>query len=502
MKLPSSISSNSTKLIDIYNKINSGSLVTSPEFQRNLIWKKQHKYAFIETILLNFPFPEVYIASSEVDVDNLQAREIVVDGQQRLTTIVDYIKAVGDFKDQNYITPFDELIIDEKREFLNYNITVKDLKDIGIENIKEIFKRINSTNYSLNSNEILNAKYGGSEFALFCKQLTDSSYKPSKNETNVIIEEDDRNPVLNFFEENKIFSNNDVIRMFNYQYSMLICATIIEGSYFGRTTKINSYLEKYNDQFSSYQLILNKLINSINIINKFKFSTRSYWFNKANLFTLLVELNNININEMNLDLLELKLLDLENKFDIYYNGEEEEVEKLTADESKYFEVARQGSNEFSSREHRGNVIRKLIEESKSVKNNDADDLESKNLEILKKKGLNYSIITPTETGLSKNIMDAVSGVREFLKTNNIHDYDTQELGPTNKIKLDSIFKTIDEDIDSQVTLYRSNGRGDYRIWFSGLGDFVEAKNELALIIMEGKINVLNITKIDYKNKFE
>ena len=71
---------------------------------------------------------------------------------------------------------------------------------------------------------------------------------------------------------------------------------------------------------------------------------------------------------MNLDLLELKLLDLENKFDIYYNGEEEEVEKLTADESKYFEVARQGSNEFSSREHRGNVIRKLIEESKSVKN--------------------------------------------------------------------------------------------------------------------------------------
>ena len=126
MKLPSSISSNSTKLIDIYNKINSGSLITSPEFQRNLIWKKQHKYAFIETILLNFPFPEVYIASSEVDVDNLQAREIVVDGQQRLTTIVDYIKAVGDFKDQNSITPFDELIIDEKREFLNYNITVKD----------------------------------------------------------------------------------------------------------------------------------------------------------------------------------------------------------------------------------------------------------------------------------------------------------------------------------------------------------------------------------------
>ncbi|MFT6443448.1 MAG: hypothetical protein ACJASM_003009, partial [Salibacteraceae bacterium] len=63
MKLNASITSNSVKLIDIYNKLNSGSLVSSPDFQRNLIWKKQHKYALIQTILLNYPFPEVYIAS-------------------------------------------------------------------------------------------------------------------------------------------------------------------------------------------------------------------------------------------------------------------------------------------------------------------------------------------------------------------------------------------------------------------------------------------------------
>lgn len=92
MKLKSSIPSNSVKLIELYNKITSGALITGPDYQRKLVWKKQHKYSFIETILLNFPFPEIYIASDEMDIEKLQAREVVVDGQQRLTTIVDYIK--------------------------------------------------------------------------------------------------------------------------------------------------------------------------------------------------------------------------------------------------------------------------------------------------------------------------------------------------------------------------------------------------------------------------
>jgi uncharacterized protein with ParB-like and HNH nuclease domain len=125
MKLNSSIPSNSVKLIDLYNKIVSGSLITGPEFQRkNLVWKKQHKFSFIETILLNFPFPEVYIASAELDLAELKAREIVVDGQQRLTTIVDYIQGRNDFINQKSIKSFDELGEQEKRDFLNYLITV------------------------------------------------------------------------------------------------------------------------------------------------------------------------------------------------------------------------------------------------------------------------------------------------------------------------------------------------------------------------------------------
>lgn len=486
------------KLIDIYNKIESGSLVTSPDFQRKLVWKKQHKYAFIKTILLNFPFPEVYIASSEVDVESLKAREIVVDGQQRLTTIVEYIKGVGDFKAQKQVTPFDDLSNEEKREILNYSITVKDLKDIGMENIKEVFKRINSTDYSLNLNEVLNAEYGDGEFSMFCKQVIDKKFKPSEETTDIVLDKEIKSKLNTFFIDNAVFSENDVKRMFDVQYIMLITSTILEGNYFGRSTKINSYLQKYNVSFDLYSDVLNSLINSIDIINSLRFSSNSYWFNKANLFTLIIEFNELDVETIHLDLLESKLLDLEKRVDIYFT--DEDISMITDDERKYFESARQGSHELAERKHRGKVIRQLINECLIVKETlEIDNTLSNNLEFLKAKNISFSILIPTETGLTKHIMDATSAVREFLKSSEIHDYDKQPFGPDHKKELKGLFVSNEKSEETNISLYRSNGRGDYRIWFSELKSFAKANDELALITKDGIINILNLTNYDCSN---
>ena len=95
------------------------------------------------------------------------------------------------------------------------------------------------------------------------------------------------------------------------------------------------------------------------------------------------------------------------------------------------------------------------------------------------------------------IMDATSSVREFLKTMMVHDYDTQEFGPNHKIKLIGKFINLDNEVSTEISLYRSNGRGDYRIWFTDLKSFAGAEEELALIIKDGIINVLNVSKFDY-----
>ena len=89
MKLSESIPSSNVKIIELYNKIENGKLQPHPDFQRKLVWKKQHKFHFIGTILLNYPFPEIYIASSEIDVDSLEAKEIVVKKQKKITSIRD-----------------------------------------------------------------------------------------------------------------------------------------------------------------------------------------------------------------------------------------------------------------------------------------------------------------------------------------------------------------------------------------------------------------------------
>lgn len=499
MKLESSIPSNGVKLIDLYNKIISGSLITGPDYQRKLVWKTQHKFSFIETILLNFPFPEIYIASAEIDLSELKAKEVVVDGQQRLTTIVDYIQGRNDFENQTKIKPFDDLTPDEKREFLNYSITVKDLKNIGEKNIIEVFQRINSTNYSLNSNEILNAQFGGGEFAIFCKLLADKTYNPTANETAIDIEKEQRNLINAFFEKNNVFSDNDIKRMFDSQYLMLISSTILEGSYFGRSTKINHYLEKYNDEFTIYNTVLDKLHKSISTIDKLNFSTNSYWFNKANLFTLIIELQKIDIKEINHEILESKLLELEKKVDIYFL--DDDISLITDEERKYFENARQGSHELAAREHRGKVIQGILKDSLSVKElKQIVDIRAANLAHLSKLKIPYSILIPTETGLNKGIMDAVSGVRNFLKVTEIHKYDEQDLGPDHKKILNGKFIFDDNQKETNISLYRANGRGDYRIWFSDLSSFADAYNELALISKDGILNILNISKYDYTEK--
>ncbi len=496
MKLKESIPSNSVKIIELYNKIDSESLDTSPDFQRKLVWKKQHKYAFIETILMNFPFPEVYIASSEMDVKTKKVKEIVVDGKQRLTAIVEYIKGINDFENQKKIKPFDDLEEIEKKDFLNYLVTVKDLKDMDYGIISEVFQRINSTEYSLNANERLNALFGDGEFTVFCKQIVDKDFSLSIDESDVILDASVKEKLNLFFIENKIFSDNDISRMFDVHYIMLIVATLLEGDYFSRSLKVNPYLEKYNADFSIYESPLTCILNSVYIINTLKLSQGSYWYNKANLFTLIIELANIPIASLDLQKFEIELLNLETKVDLYFS--DDESINISEDEKKYFEFARQGSHEKAARIHRGKVIRDIL--NRSMVSNVINELPIKelNINILKEKNASFSILIPTDTGLSKNIMDATSTVRDFLIINELHDYSTQKFGPDNKVIISGQFiNENNEIIPTQVSLYRSNGRGDFRIWFSDLKNFANANDELALLVHNGKLTALNISKNNY-----
>ena len=58
----------------------------------------------------------------------------------------------------------------------------------------------------------------------------------------------------------------------------------------------------------------------------------------------------------------------------------------------------------------------------------------KTIEALAKFGIEASYLVPTETGLTKSILDAHKGFRSYLKLNNLHDFSTQSQGSENKKK--------------------------------------------------------------------
>lgn len=164
-QIPSSPSTK--KISDLIGMIKRGDLILQPDFQRKLVWSIRHKESFIDTILKGFPFPEIYIAQSGIDLETFQAQQVVVDGQQRLSTIISYI---NDELPCKKILRYSALDNQQKVAFLNYDVVVRDLKDASSDTIKEVFRRINLTQYRLNDIEINNAIYEG-EFISTAKDI-------------------------------------------------------------------------------------------------------------------------------------------------------------------------------------------------------------------------------------------------------------------------------------------------------------------------------------------
>ena len=65
---------------DVLRRIEQGSFVMDPDFQRDFIWADGKQSKLIESVLMRIPLPVFYLAEDD------QGRMVVVDGLQRLST--------------------------------------------------------------------------------------------------------------------------------------------------------------------------------------------------------------------------------------------------------------------------------------------------------------------------------------------------------------------------------------------------------------------------------
>ena len=124
-------------------------------------------------------------------------------------------------------------------------------------------------------------------------------------------------------------------------------------------------------------------------------------------------------------------------------------------------------------------------------------IESKRLEIFTQFSTSITLIEPTANGLKKSIMDATATVRNYLKSNNFHDYEIQGQGGEHKVIAKCLIYNETSIYKSRASLYRpKTKKGDPRIWFSGLTKFANANDILVLICFDTTIHVINISQID------
>ena len=136
----------------------------NPSYQRRSVWNQAYRDYFIDTILMGYPAPAVFLY--EEISDNGIALYHVVDGKQRLTTIFEFVKGNYPVSDETLRTElrgkyFDELPSDIKKVFWGYSFSVEYLSTTEESVIGNIFDRINRNVAKLTSQELRHAKYSG-----------------------------------------------------------------------------------------------------------------------------------------------------------------------------------------------------------------------------------------------------------------------------------------------------------------------------------------------------
>jgi hypothetical protein len=290
----------SIALLTIVNEIRAGRLIPDAYFQRNLVWREIHKIDFIKTILLGLPFPQIFISKGKIDVEKMQSVSCIVDGQQRTNAIIDFVDNKFSVEGKSFST----LSGDEKSEFLKYEVPVIEL---DLENndpaVQEIFQRINRTSNSLTVIEKLASQYATSEFMLVAKLLSDELDFPTDED-----KEDfrvDPNIPPEFFEWakkkkinkfNHLFTNKNtftarelskkahLIHVLNIMSSVL-------GAFYNRNEKSYEFLDDYAQEFPEKDQIIATLESAADIIIGLRLPAKSYWNNKANLFSLVIAIS-------------------------------------------------------------------------------------------------------------------------------------------------------------------------------------------------------------------
>lgn len=344
----------SVSLLNLVNDIRNSRLIPDAYFQRNLVWRDVHKIDFIKTILLGFPFPQIFISKGKVDVSTMSTVSCIVDGQQRTNAITSFIDDAFEVDGKFY----SDLTDGQKSEFLKYEVAVIEL---DLENddpkVQEIFQRINRTSNSLTVIEKMASEFSTSYYMLVAKLLADQIDINKQNSDDF---KEDPNIPDDFYTWAKtkkvskftqlmtkkgVFTPREISRKVHLMHILNMMTSLLVGFY-NRNDKAVENLNDYAEVFDEKDEVVALLEQTADIILKAKLKSKSYFLNKANLYSLVVAIAT--------KIEEGKVVDV--------NQLREELEDFEDDlPADYKLAASEGVNSTSARQLRNRYVAQILD---------------------------------------------------------------------------------------------------------------------------------------------
>jgi uncharacterized protein with ParB-like and HNH nuclease domain len=223
---------------DLLNLHKNGELELNPWYQRRSVWTQQQKAYLINTLLEKKPIPSLYIRHS-LDIDAERSIREVVDGQQRIRAILEFVDGLFPAKHPNHSPKvrYSQLKRSEMESFKLTSLSIGFLLGASDEDVIEIFGRLNSVAKSHNAQEKRNARFSG-EFKQFCLVQAVSR--------------------LTLWRDLRVFSANDIARMEEVQFISDLTLNFIYGLSDYSTTKLDKIYEEFDEYFPKQEEINNR----------------------------------------------------------------------------------------------------------------------------------------------------------------------------------------------------------------------------------------------------
>lgn len=148
-------------LTNIKEMVDDNDLITNPDYQRDYVYNDGQASRLVESILIDIPIPVIYLCEEN------DGRYTVIDGQQRLTSLVRYLKNEFALKSLEVLTHLNGKYYKDLEKLYQRKLKTSTLKAICLkkesQDLKyEIFARLNQGSVSLKPQELRNCIYRGS----------------------------------------------------------------------------------------------------------------------------------------------------------------------------------------------------------------------------------------------------------------------------------------------------------------------------------------------------